>query len=348
MLNLSFSVAFCFYNISSIVNGLVYFDQFSLLSTLHLCLVMVGMVVLLAGVWIVSLPPGGEVDVGSWDEECRQGSEGDEAADEDYEDEPLPMVPQRPTLVEPSSPTLNLPSGTNAQTGLGLNVAEGGGRYGSLHVKTSPNVSHARRRTEPTLEPRPTSPPVQRMLSPEGLRRPRPRATTTLPASSSVPGHMAHQHLIPQRQSSQSITYPFPLTPNAGQGTLGGGFSIGLSPMSPGFALMPRRRRRRTGSGAGDSLASPPADQTSFRGVGRGLRDSTPIRRVVSDGNGHSPPLPSSSFDGERSWLLADEGQDSTALRSSQSGHAQHSPGEDGRQGRGRWRMLKGLFSFGR
>jgi len=34
--------AFCFYNLSSIVNGLVYFDQFTLISPPHLGLVVVG------------------------------------------------------------------------------------------------------------------------------------------------------------------------------------------------------------------------------------------------------------------------------------------------------------------
>lgn len=46
--------AFCFYNLSCIVNGLVYFDQFSQISTLHLFLVAVGIVVLLGGVWVIS------------------------------------------------------------------------------------------------------------------------------------------------------------------------------------------------------------------------------------------------------------------------------------------------------
>ncbi|KAF7339476.1 hypothetical protein MSAN_02161900 [Mycena sanguinolenta] len=51
--------AFCFYNLSSIVNGLVYFDQFSLIPPLHLGLVVLGIFVLLGGVWIVSIHTGG-------------------------------------------------------------------------------------------------------------------------------------------------------------------------------------------------------------------------------------------------------------------------------------------------
>ncbi|KIM85197.1 hypothetical protein PILCRDRAFT_66375, partial [Piloderma croceum F 1598] len=61
--------AFCFYNLSSIVNGLVYFDQFALISPLHLGLVAVGIIILLVGVWVVSIQAGGGgVDVDRWKE----------------------------------------------------------------------------------------------------------------------------------------------------------------------------------------------------------------------------------------------------------------------------------------
>ncbi|KAJ2927124.1 hypothetical protein H1R20_g9967, partial [Candolleomyces eurysporus] len=63
--------AFCFYNLSSIVNGLVYYNQISLIKPLHLGLVVVGIVVLLGGVWVVSIQAGGGgVDVGTWSEEA--------------------------------------------------------------------------------------------------------------------------------------------------------------------------------------------------------------------------------------------------------------------------------------
>ena len=62
-------MAFCFYNASSIINGLAYFDQFALLSTLKLAMVSLGMVTLLGGVWVVSFHAGsGRVDVGTWQE----------------------------------------------------------------------------------------------------------------------------------------------------------------------------------------------------------------------------------------------------------------------------------------
>ncbi|GJJ09685.1 hypothetical protein Clacol_003909 [Clathrus columnatus] len=62
-------LAFCFYNLSSILNGLVYYDQFGSLSTLHLGLVILGLCILLAGVWAVSVTSGnGGVEPGTWQE----------------------------------------------------------------------------------------------------------------------------------------------------------------------------------------------------------------------------------------------------------------------------------------
>ncbi|TCD71539.1 hypothetical protein EIP91_008920 [Steccherinum ochraceum] len=145
-------LAFCFYNLSSIINGLVYFDQFSLLSTVHLCLVLVGMVILLAGVWIVSLPPSGGygVDITRWDEQ-HAAARGDEEAVEVYEDEPLPMVPPRTSYTEPSTPTVESPPDEDGTTGLGIITLDGNsGRYGTLHNQPSPTKvsphAHARQR----------------------------------------------------------------------------------------------------------------------------------------------------------------------------------------------------------
>lgn len=62
-------VAFCFYNMSSILNGLVYYDQFGSLSALHLGLVFLGLCILLGGVWAVSVTSGnGGVEPGTWQE----------------------------------------------------------------------------------------------------------------------------------------------------------------------------------------------------------------------------------------------------------------------------------------
>lgn len=48
-------LAFCFYNLSSIISSLVYYDQLKLLSSLQTGLIILGTAVLLIGVWIVSI-----------------------------------------------------------------------------------------------------------------------------------------------------------------------------------------------------------------------------------------------------------------------------------------------------
>lgn len=65
-------LAFCFYNLASIFDGLVFYDQFGRLKPHQLVLVSVGTAILLVGVWTVSAvqPTGdGGVEVGTWVEE---------------------------------------------------------------------------------------------------------------------------------------------------------------------------------------------------------------------------------------------------------------------------------------
>ncbi|KAF7347838.1 hypothetical protein MVEN_01541300 [Mycena venus] len=95
--------AFCFYNLSSIVNGLVYFDQFSLIPPLHLGLVVLGIFVLLGGVWVVSIHSSGSggSDADSWsDEESVEGaiSDVESVAPEDSRQETRPPPPFARTL----------------------------------------------------------------------------------------------------------------------------------------------------------------------------------------------------------------------------------------------------------
>ncbi|KIO08272.1 hypothetical protein M404DRAFT_344461 [Pisolithus tinctorius Marx 270] len=52
--------AFCFYNFSSILNGLVYFDQLRHLPGQNIVLVVIGMIILLGGVWTISGEAGVE------------------------------------------------------------------------------------------------------------------------------------------------------------------------------------------------------------------------------------------------------------------------------------------------
>ena len=168
------AVAFCFYNLSSIVNGLVYFDQIGALTTVHLCLVILGMFVLLGGVWAVSVTSGdgGGVEPGTW-------HEGGEAMRE----EEMPS-PERPGLHRRN---VSLPS--------------------------SP------------LDVRPASPrTASDTMSPPRSRRMRQRRYSTLLGTEV-------------------------------QGSTVSGLSIGLSPVSPGFALRPARRRNASMAGVGSEAA---------------------------------------------------------------------------------------------
>jgi magnesium transporter len=166
-------VAFCFYNLSSIVNGLVYFDQVSLLPTSHLLLVILGIFILLGGVWAVSLQA---VNVDTWS----GGGEAD-----------VPLIEDGATdegSLSECTPTAPL-------------------------VPQSPEHEHPRSHSESAALSPPHSP-----LSP------RWRAT--------------HIQLVHSTFGGTNTVSSPPPSVHAPV------FSIGLSPASPGFVLVPRERRR--------------------------------------------------------------------------------------------------------
>lgn len=169
-------MAFCFYNLSSIVNGLVYFDQVSLLPTSHLLLVILGIFILLGGVWAVSLQA---VNVDTW-------SGGDEA------DVPL--------IEDGATDEGSLPEGITAP---------------APPVPQSPEREHVRAHSESLASP------------PHSPLSPRRRATHI---------HLGH--------STISGTNPISSPPSAVHAPV---FSIGLSPASPGFVLVPRRSSAQPG-----------------------------------------------------------------------------------------------------
>ncbi|KII86431.1 hypothetical protein PLICRDRAFT_44027 [Plicaturopsis crispa FD-325 SS-3] len=221
--------AFCFYNLSSIVNGLVYFDQFSLIPPLHLALVCLGIVILLGGVWVVSVQSGGGgVDLGAWasdDDDEMQDLSSDNDSEHDLEHGPGPFdsigsglgrgrrrtslgpVPMdRQTRSESHIPTLNLPSPARPAT-IAIPALSAVPSDADLRESSS---SHSHVAQDSLL------------LSPASTRRRRLRRSTLQPVA--------------------------PLSP-----PLGGGFQIGLSPLSPGFTPVPRERRRRvSGMGFGE------------------------------------------------------------------------------------------------
>ncbi|KAF8509811.1 hypothetical protein JB92DRAFT_2943898 [Gautieria morchelliformis] len=162
-------LAFCCYNLSSIVNGLVYYDQFGALTTLHLWLVILGIIVLLGGVWAVSVTTGegGGVEPGTW-------HEGEEAVmnEQDIDALPVIMSPERP----------------------------------GYHTRN-------------------TSCPTSPLADPQS------------------PNEAARESLSPARSRRSARQRYASLLVSEGQAGSLGGLSIGLSPVSPGFALRPTRRR---------------------------------------------------------------------------------------------------------
>lgn len=86
-------LAFCFYNLSGILNGLVYYDQVKLLSGLQIGLVVLGTAVLLTGVWVVSIRAGSPApDSQGGDDEEEEGTVVDEEAMAEAATETTPLI----------------------------------------------------------------------------------------------------------------------------------------------------------------------------------------------------------------------------------------------------------------
>lgn len=243
--------AFCFYNLSSIVNGLVYFNQFSLIPPLHLGLVVLGIAVLLVGVWVVSIQSSEDgVDIGTW----QKGDEDIALIDEREEPEVLEEgamgghhngVPPFGSSSEPLLPTLRMTSPSQSPSPRSHRVRPS--TISIPNVESPISTSHERQTTDSILLS-----PVSNTASPR------------------------HQRTTRLRRDSlyQSLSVG-----NVG-GSLGGGLQIGLSPVSPGFSIIPRERhrRQRVSSGFGHGLSEVDGDNEE------GTR-TTRRRRTLSEGD---------------------------------------------------------------
>ncbi|EJD47744.1 hypothetical protein AURDEDRAFT_183890 [Auricularia subglabra TFB-10046 SS5] len=197
-------LAFCFYNISSIVNGLIYFDQFSLLSPAHLALVIVGMVVLLSGVGALSAREHG-IELGTW----REGGEALDASIVDVDE----MDGVAEADVTATSPAAHPHVRFSFPLPLASPIHSPRPSTSHRDEEDEDETVHRRMATSEVLEP--TQPPPHHGRAPSA-----PHLTLT------------------RRRSGLSDTH---------HGALGG-LSIGLSPVSPGFALVPRRRVSSVGA----------------------------------------------------------------------------------------------------
>lgn len=178
------------------MNGLVYYDQVAMLTTLKLCLVGLGMIVLLGGVWVVSFHAGGgRVDVGTW-------QEGDDDVCEEEEE---------------------------AQTQAG--IAQDLESEIHAHGTSEPALSESHER--PALNPR-LSINLHGVRLPSASNAEEAMSSATLHSSSPTHSRHPRRHrfsLIHSPDSPSALNVPT------------GGLSIGLSPVSPGFAIVPKRRK---------------------------------------------------------------------------------------------------------
>ncbi|KAJ1311514.1 hypothetical protein OPQ81_010000 [Rhizoctonia solani] len=251
-------LAFCSYNLSSIINGLIYFDQISELTGLQLGLVSTGIVVLLGGVWALSVQQGGGIKEGAWVEEDTDETEVNRTfSGSEHSLEPLLdgvrsaiLTPEAATESPAEIPTQSVPPRSP------LDVSPCGPLAGpapKLHIRTG------------SLDT--SSPPI----SPQRRSHTRPRYGTLLGAEA----------------PPSALVTP--------------GFSIGLSPVSPGFALIPRARRRlglRSISEGFSVAAGPSIESRESGGEAQGTNPSPGrrwrwIRRAnTSQKQDHSNTLP--------------------------------------------------------
>ncbi|WFD26126.1 hypothetical protein MNAN1_001101 [Malassezia nana] len=147
-------LAFCFYNISSITLGLVYFDDFSLLSWTSIWMIVLGTCLLLCGVWTISLhrvPVATDGEEDSAEQDLCWGPGWHDAV-------PAPRVQDEEEHVHTpldAVSALDLSKSRHPSTGLSRSV---GARPSSIeldHALTegiqSPDHPHARRSQGPTL-----------------------------------------------------------------------------------------------------------------------------------------------------------------------------------------------------
>lgn len=291
--------AFCFYNFSSIINGLVYFDQLGQLPGWRLILVIVGMFVLLAGVWAVSAQAN--VD------------ESDTATESD-------TVSNSGSATPETNPPPHYPSYASTAVGpQGSSLSE------------------------------PIAPPMDRRVRSEGAVFPQSSLSLhTLCASSSQLSHpfTAYQTDIssPLPDTSRSSRqHPTIIDPSAHTRTMSSslhqqqssnvlsptGLTIGLSPVSPGFGLLPLpRRTSRRISGVGLGFATVVNESMSLASTVGGRR------RTVSEGQGRR------SGEARGRGVLSGPRAEASQQDIEEGGGA---TGETRRMGR-RWMWLRDIF----
>ena len=330
------------------MNGLVYFNQFSLIPPLHLGLVILGIFILLGGVWAATIQSGsGNANVQAWKQDGYNGTEVSVAISSAIDIEGGARGVSEGDNIEASG-TINLPASSpiflaDAET-LPDSVSTSADHFDrpSLQPSREPSVSssqtsHRRTARSPERQHLISSKDCAKLLSPSrGISR-RRRSTVH---TSNEPSSSQHP---PYRSSSLNHTHANyaqispPLMRFGTASTLGTGFQIGLSPVSPGFAIVPRERGRRSselGLGLGPAFADVVFDATQDLQRRRTFSEGDACRRTLV-------PSPSrSDSEHEHRGFQEDhtDGADgnSQTLVSRNKGKA--------RQGKLRWQWLRKIF----
>jgi len=233
-------VAFCSYNLSSILNGLIYFDQYDSLSTKQVCLVMLGICILLGGVWALSqqdevddaegetgevTPVNGGIHQGDWDTRVIVGEDMNLTPPSS----PMSALPSRP--LPPSGGREGVPgagrlaSGRRAASSPASFMFPSSSSMAPIDVESSTLFSDDTGMAWPPTGQAPLSVSQTTAQQTSATKRNRRRSTVrfspTFDAASGAEGESGH-----------------------GGTPLVGGFTIGLSPLSPGFSLALRPRRQ--------------------------------------------------------------------------------------------------------
>ncbi|KIM19427.1 hypothetical protein M408DRAFT_334405 [Serendipita vermifera MAFF 305830] len=277
-------LAFCFYNLSSILNGLVYYNQFELMSPLKLGMVALGIVILLGGVWAVSVQSGDEdgtrVEVGTWTE----GAE---------------VITSEVIGTESAAITGNVGTDAPAVTITGSPDSRRSTRRGTGLLLSTDDLEQNRSHSNIVSSPI-GSPPTGGLAAFPSLRSPTGR-------------YNANEQLGHGRDPSSTLRSRRKWTTifegQSGTAGVAAGLSIGLGATSPGFALVPRRRVSSSYMSAGGTVASPSTSPTA--GVSTlGTTDRARGRRTVSEGD-----FGRQRADEERPLLGEDAGAGSGARR---------------------------------
>lgn len=256
----------------------MYFDQFSLISPLHLVLVSVGIAVLLGGVWVVSIQSGGGgIDLGTWDEEIVDLSTEDSEAILEYNEtevisttETMPLLEQPTNICQERIAPTAMERGTRSESSSGTD-RRGSGR--TPRVSLSPD-GRSRSRRAHTLYASPRVPSIQTA----GLSNERqPARISSSPSELSLLDRIVSHTRIPMHQATSSFHLPHPH--GSLSSALGPALQIGLSPVSPGFAILPLERRKTSVYAAGGDCTV-----NGDGGLGRRRYWKAQRRRTVSDG----------------------------------------------------------------